>query len=98
MELSILCFKGLQVKISKSRFISVPKDCFISANSAHPDEMQLCACLPVSKMSSLTGGVLLGSNSCCTSLVTEHWILVGGWLGCPDEHWAPFWMSLPDTA
>ena len=36
MELSILYFKGSQVK----RCISVPEDCFILANSADPDEMQ----------------------------------------------------------
>ena len=36
--LSILYFKGSQVKISTFLYISVPEDVFILANSADPDE------------------------------------------------------------
>ena len=39
MELSILQFKGLRVKIFVKRCISVPEIVFILANSADPDEM-----------------------------------------------------------
>ena len=39
MELSILYLKGLPVKFSINRCISVPKIVFILANSADPDEM-----------------------------------------------------------
>ena len=39
MGQSILCFKRSQVEISKLWCIYVPKDCFILANSADPDEM-----------------------------------------------------------
>ena len=39
MEKSILYSKGLSVKISINRCISVAEDCFILANSADPYEM-----------------------------------------------------------
>ena len=43
MELSVLYFKWLPVKISIKRNISVSEDCFylIKAKSANPDEMPL---------------------------------------------------------
>ena len=43
MELSILYFKWLPVKLSIKRYISVPEGCFyfIKAKSANPDEMPL---------------------------------------------------------
>ena len=39
MELSIMYFKGLQVKISLKLYIFCHQDCFIVSNSADPDEM-----------------------------------------------------------
>ena len=39
MVLSIICFKGSQLEISKHLCYSVPEDCIYLSNSAGPDEM-----------------------------------------------------------